>query len=185
MEQSITLIAQAYIAAKKSYNLALIYDACSPIMECTSGFILILVYNVINTSIQYQNHRPISQPPQQPLWHGYWIMPQRTLMPHYGMKRVKWFWVSTVMHLTSRRRNPAVALADIYFWYHPTTTTPKTSMALFTSPVKSSKTWCQRLLKPNAEPSSSTTRPLSHYGSHLRKWDTHSRPPLSKSTISP
>ena len=54
MEQSITLSAQAYIEAKTSHNLAFLYDAWSPIMECTPEFLLCVVYNVINTSIQSQ-----------------------------------------------------------------------------------------------------------------------------------
>ena len=54
VEQSVTLSALAYIAAKTSQDLALVYDACSPIMECTTGFIFSLIYNVINTLIQLQ-----------------------------------------------------------------------------------------------------------------------------------
>ena len=54
VEQSITLSAQACIADKTSHNLARVSDACSPIMECTPGFIFSLVYNVINTPIQSQ-----------------------------------------------------------------------------------------------------------------------------------
>ena len=54
MEQYITLSAQTYIAAKTSHDLALVSDACIPIMECTPGFIFSLVYNVITTSIQLQ-----------------------------------------------------------------------------------------------------------------------------------
>ena len=51
-EQSITLSAHAYITAKTSHDLALVSDACSPILECTPGFLFSLVYNVINTLIQ-------------------------------------------------------------------------------------------------------------------------------------
>ena len=54
VEQSITLSAQTYIAANKSQDLALVYDACSPIMECKPGFLFSLVYTVINTPIQLQ-----------------------------------------------------------------------------------------------------------------------------------
>ena len=52
VEQSITLSAQAYIAAKTIQDLDLVSDACIPIMEFTPGFLFSLVYNVINTSIQ-------------------------------------------------------------------------------------------------------------------------------------
>ena len=55
VEQSIPLSAHAYIAAKTTHYLALVSDACSPIMECTTGFLFRLVYNVTNTSIQSQN----------------------------------------------------------------------------------------------------------------------------------
>ena len=104
-------------------------------------------------------------------------------MLQYGAKRTKWFCAPTAIHLTSWRQNPAVALEEIYFWYHPTTTTPKKTTALFTPPVKSSKTWCQRLRKPNEDPPSSTAILPSNYGSHSRIWESHSLPPPSKATI--
>ena len=62
VEQSIPLSAQAYIAANKSHDLALISYACRPIMECTTGFLFSLVYNVINTSIQLQTQPTRSIP---------------------------------------------------------------------------------------------------------------------------
>ena len=54
VEHSITLIEQAYISAKTSQYFYLIYDSSSPMMECTTGFMFSLVYNVIKTSIQSQ-----------------------------------------------------------------------------------------------------------------------------------
>ena len=54
VEHSLTLNEQAYIEAKTSHDLDLVYDACSPIKECIPGFLVSLVYNVINTSIESQ-----------------------------------------------------------------------------------------------------------------------------------
>ena len=52
VEHSITVSTQDYISAKTSQDLAPIYDAFIPIMECTPGFLISLVYNLINTSIK-------------------------------------------------------------------------------------------------------------------------------------
>ena len=54
VEHSMTLSAQDYIADNTGHDLDLVSDACITIMECTLGFLFIVVYNVINTSIQSQ-----------------------------------------------------------------------------------------------------------------------------------